>query len=232
MIVIHPEHVKQETDLHRLFEGVEKCCIGAQHVAIPTADLLMGQVVVVLEFIRFLFSTIVTLVLLIALGVMGTAAFGRRCPPPSAPLHTRDGIRFVLTTGHLKAGVGIVPFFSLPTIGFSSGTTQAAVFLYESLAPLAFAHSVRSQACRSSSPIMTGGPHDTPHDKPDPRRYRRIRESQYRSSMGCKPRVPHRGTRDPYYSLERPPTSFMDGCGDPAVHPNTDMEELANTTLH
>jgi hypothetical protein len=49
MIAIHPEHVKQEADFHRLFERVAKGCIGAQHVAVPAADLLVGQVAVVLE---------------------------------------------------------------------------------------------------------------------------------------------------------------------------------------
>jgi len=139
----------------------------------------------ILKFIRFLFSTNVALVLLIAVGVMGAAAFGlhddegnllvpliavqllwiniiadgppalalgmdrnpgmmaQRPRPPSAPLLTRDGVRFVLTTGLLKAGVGIVLFFSLPVLGFSGGTTQTAVFLYESLAQLAFVYPAR-----------------------------------------------------------------------------------------
>ena len=139
----------------------------------------------ILKFIRFLFSTNVALVLLIAIGVMGAAAFGlkddagnllvpliavqllwiniiadgppalalgmdrnpgmlaQRPRPPSAPLLTREGIRFILTTGLLKAGVGIVLFFSLPALGFSGGTTQTAVFLYESLAQLAFVYPAR-----------------------------------------------------------------------------------------
>jgi hypothetical protein len=49
MIVILPEHVKQETDFHRLFKGVAKGCIGSQHVAVPTADLFVGQVSVIFE---------------------------------------------------------------------------------------------------------------------------------------------------------------------------------------
>jgi len=139
----------------------------------------------ILKFIRFLFSTNVALVLLIAIGVMGAAALGLQDddgnllvpliavqllwiniiadgPPalalgmdrnpgmlaqrprrPSAPLLTRSGIRFILTTGFLKAGVGIVLFFSLPALGFSGGTTQTAVFLYESLAQLAFVYPAR-----------------------------------------------------------------------------------------
>ena len=150
----------------------------------------------ILKFIRFLFSTNVALVLLIAVGVLGAAAFGlhddhgnllvpliavqllwiniiadgppalalgmdrnpgmmaQRPRPPSAPLLTRDGVRFVLTTGLLKAGVGIVLFFSLPALGFSGGTTQTAVFLYESLAQLAFVYPAR-RITRTSLPNKT-----------------------------------------------------------------------------
>jgi Ca2+-transporting ATPase len=150
----------------------------------------------ILKFIRFLFSTNVALVLLIAVGVMGAAVFGlhddegnllvpliavqllwiniiadgppalalgmdrnpgtmaQRPRPPSAPLLTRDGVRFVLTTGLLKAGVGILLFFSLPALGFSGGTTQTAVFLYESLAQLAFVYPAR-RITRASLPNKT-----------------------------------------------------------------------------
>ena len=150
----------------------------------------------ILKFIRFLFSTNVALVLLIAVGVMGAAAFGLRDdaghllvpliavqllwiniiadgPPalalgmdrnpgmmaqrprrPSAPLLTRDGVRFVLTAGLLKGGVGILLFFSLPALGFSGGTTQTAVFLYESLAQLAFVYPAR-RITRTSLPNKT-----------------------------------------------------------------------------
>jgi Ca2+-transporting ATPase len=150
----------------------------------------------ILKFIRFLFSTNVALVLLIAVGVMGAAAFGLRDdaghllvpliavqllwiniiadgPPalalgmdrnpgmmaqrprrPSAPLLTRDGVRFVLTAGLLKGGVGILLFFSLPVLGFSGGMTQTAVFLYESLAQLAFVYPAR-RITRTSLPNKT-----------------------------------------------------------------------------
>ncbi|MEA3503482.1 MAG: HAD-IC family P-type ATPase [Actinomycetota bacterium] len=139
----------------------------------------------ILKFIRFLFSTNVALVLLIAIGVTGAAAFNLRDDfgnllvpllavqllwiniiadgppalalgidrnpgmmalrprPPSAPLLTRAGIRFILTTGILKAAMGVLLFFSLPALAFSGSTTQTAVFLYESLAQLAFVYPAR-----------------------------------------------------------------------------------------
>ncbi len=139
----------------------------------------------ILKFIRFLFSTNVALVLLIAIGVMGAAALGlqddagnllvpllavqllwiniiadgppalalgmdrnpgmmsQRPRSPSAPLLTRTGIRFILSTGMLKAGMGLAVFFSLPALSFSGSTTQTAVFLYESLAQLAFVYPAR-----------------------------------------------------------------------------------------
>ncbi len=139
----------------------------------------------ILKFIRFLFSTNVALVLLIAIGVTGAALFNlrddfgnllvpllavqllwiniiadgppalalgmdrnpgmmsQRPRPPSAPLLTRTGVRFILTTGTLKAGMGVLLFFSLPALAFSGSTTQTAVFLYESLAQLAFVYPAR-----------------------------------------------------------------------------------------
>ena len=145
----------------------------------------------ILKFIRFLFSTNVALVLLIAIGVTGAAVLNLRDdfgnllvpllavqllwiniiadgPPalalgmdrnpgmmsqhprsPSAPLLTRTGVRFILTTGALKAAMGVLLFFSLPALAFSGSTTQTAVFLYESLAQLAFVYPARRITSRS-----------------------------------------------------------------------------------
>ena len=145
----------------------------------------------IVKFIRFLFSTNVALVLLIAFGVAGAAAlnlrddFGnllvpllavqllwiniiadgppalalgidrnpgmmaQRPRPPSAALLTRGGIRFILTTGLLKAAMGLLLFFSLPALAFSGSTTQTAVFLYESLAQLAFVYPARRITSKS-----------------------------------------------------------------------------------
>ena len=139
----------------------------------------------ILKFIRFLFSTNVALVLLIAIGVTGAALFDLRDeagnllvpllavqllwiniiadgPPalalgldrnpgmmtqrprsPSAPLLTRAGIRFILTTGILKAAAGLALFFALPNFGYAAAATMTAIFLYESLAQLAFAYPAR-----------------------------------------------------------------------------------------
>ncbi len=144
----------------------------------------------ILKFIRFLFSTNVALVLLIAIGVTGAALFNlrdeggnllvpliavqllwiniiadgppalalgmdrnagmmtQRPRPPSAPLLTRAGIRFILTTGFLKAGIGLLLFFTFPALAYAGAATQTAVFLYESLAQLAFVYPARRIAAK------------------------------------------------------------------------------------
>ena len=139
----------------------------------------------ILKFIRFLFSTNVALVLLIAVGVAGAAIFdlrddsgglllpliavqllwiniiadgppalalgidrnpgmmAQRPRPPSSPLLSRPDIRFILWAGLLKGGVGIILFFLLPALGYSGSGTQTALFLFESLAQLAFVYPSR-----------------------------------------------------------------------------------------
>jgi len=139
----------------------------------------------ILKFIRFLFSTNVALVLLIAIGVAGAALLGLHDadgqllvplvavqllwiniiadgPPalalgidrnpgmmlqkprlPSSPLLSRIDLRFILTTGILKAGIGIFLFFLLPWLGYSGRCTQTSLFLFESLAQLAFVYPAR-----------------------------------------------------------------------------------------
>lgn len=44
---------------------------------------------------------------------------------------------------HVDAGMGLVVSFSLPALAFSGSTTQTAVFVYESLAQLAFVSPAR-----------------------------------------------------------------------------------------
>ena len=137
------------------------------------------------KFLRFLFSTNVALVILIAVGVVGAAisdlrddvgdllvpltaaqllwinviadgppalalgldrnpgVMNRRPRPPSAPLLTRPGIRFILITGVLKAALGLALFFVLPRLDYTGTETRTAVFLYESLAQLAFVYPAR-----------------------------------------------------------------------------------------
>jgi Ca2+-transporting ATPase len=139
----------------------------------------------ILKFIRFLFSTNVALVLLIAFGVAGAALFEMRNeeghllvpliavqllwiniiadgPPalalgvdrnpgmmlqkpraPSAPLLSRVDLQFIMFAGVLKGGIGIFLFFLLPVLGYSGSSTQTALFLFESLAQLAFVYPSR-----------------------------------------------------------------------------------------
>ena len=73
----------------------------------------------------------------------------KRPRPPSAPLLSRTGVRFILTTGILKAVMGLMVFFTLPALAFAGSTTQTAVFLYESLAQLAFVYPARRLTSKS-----------------------------------------------------------------------------------
>ena len=137
------------------------------------------------KFLRFLFSTNVALVILVAVGVIGAAvtdlrnsagdllvpltaaqllwinviadgppalALGvdrnpgvmqRQPRPPSAPLLTPAGLRFIFVSGGIKAVLGLALFFGLPEIGYSGTEAVTAVFLYESLAQLAFVYPAR-----------------------------------------------------------------------------------------
>jgi len=142
------------------------------------------------KFLRFLFSTNVALVILVAVGVVGAAAADLRNaagdllvpltaaqllwinviadgppalalgvdrnagvmqrPPraPSAPLLTRAGLRFIFVSGGVKAVLGLGLFFGLPELGYSGTEAVTAVFLYESLAQLAFVYPARRIATK------------------------------------------------------------------------------------
>ena len=67
----------------------------------------------------------------------------RRPRPPSAPLLDRTGLRFIFITGGLKAALGLGLFFGLPALDYDGTETRTAVFLYESLAQLAFVYPAR-----------------------------------------------------------------------------------------
>jgi len=151
----------------------------------------------ILKFIRFLFSTNVALVLLIAFGVAGAALFDLRDegghllvpliavqllwiniiadgPPalalgvdrnpgmmsqrprsPSSPLLSRIDVNFILFAGLLKGGIGVFLFFLLPVMGYSGSSTQTSLFLFESLAQLAFVYpSRRIMASTTSNHIL------------------------------------------------------------------------------
>ncbi len=137
------------------------------------------------KFLRFLFSTNVALVILVAVGVVGAAigdlrdaagdllvpltaaqllwinviadgppalALGvdrnpgvmeRKPRSSNAPLLTRAGLRFILVSGILKAALGLGLFFGLPELGYTGTEAVTAVFLYESLAQLAFVYPAR-----------------------------------------------------------------------------------------
>jgi Ca2+-transporting ATPase len=145
------------------------------------------------KFLRFLFSTNVALVLLVAIGVVGAAvadlrdstgallvpltaaqllwinviadgppalALGldrnpgvmkRRPRAPDEPLLTRPGIRFILVSGVLKATLGLGLFFLLPELDYSGEETRTVVFLYESLAQLAFVYPARRITTRPAT---------------------------------------------------------------------------------
>jgi Ca2+-transporting ATPase len=142
------------------------------------------------KFIHFLFSTNVSLVLLVSLGALGSAVLGLRDaggtllvpltavqllwiniisngPPalavgldrtpgvmsrgprrPDSALLGRRALRFVLVTGSAKAAVGLSMLLVLPLLGYTTGATRTAVFLFESIAQLAYVYPSRQLELR------------------------------------------------------------------------------------
>jgi len=68
-----------------------------------------------------------------------------RQPPrdPQAPLLDATSVRFILFVGSIKAMIGCALLLFFPKLGFSIGVTRTAVFLFESVAPLAFTYPTR-----------------------------------------------------------------------------------------
>ncbi len=80
----------------------------------------------------------------LALGIdRNPGMMSQRPRSPSSPLLSRVDIRFILVAGLLKGGIGIFLFFLLPLLGYSGICTQTALFLFESLAQLAFVYPSR-----------------------------------------------------------------------------------------
>ena len=137
-------------------------------------------------FIRFMFSTNVALVVLVATGAIGAATLDLRDPggallvpltavqllwvniigdgppalavgldrapdvmrqrprPRDAALFEGPEIRFVLVTGAVKAAAGLGLLVALPVLGVATLATRTAVFIYETLAQLAFVYPSRA----------------------------------------------------------------------------------------
>ena len=135
--------------------------------------------------IHFLFSTNVSLVLLVSIGAIGSALLGLRDAegallvpltavqllwiniisngPPAlavgldrtpgvmargprandASLLGRRALHFVLVTGSAKAAVGLTLLMVLPLLGHSAEATRTAVFLFETIAQLAYVYPSR-----------------------------------------------------------------------------------------
>jgi Ca2+-transporting ATPase len=63
--------------------------------------------------------------------------------PPSAPLFDGPSLRFVVSTGLLKAAAGVALLVVLPLFGYAVLAVRTVVFLYESVAQLVFAYPAR-----------------------------------------------------------------------------------------
>src|SRR3990172_1628122 len=142
------------------------------------------------KFIHFLFSTNVSLVLLVAIGAIGSAVLdlrdaegmllvpltavqvlwiniisngppalavgldrtpgvmGRGPRPRESALLGRRALRFVLVTGSARAAVGLAMLGGLPLLGYSTAATRTAVFLFESIAQLAYVYPSRQLELR------------------------------------------------------------------------------------
>jgi P-type Ca2+ transporter type 2C len=80
----------------------------------------------------------------LALGLDRNPGVMNRLPRhPTAPLLTPAGLRFIFVTGVLKAALGLGLFFGLPALDYTGTEARSAVFLYESLAQLAFVYPAR-----------------------------------------------------------------------------------------
>jgi len=80
----------------------------------------------------------------LAVGLDRTPGLMERPPrPPDSPLLDRLSLRFILATGVAKAGLGVALLAALPLVGVSTIATRSAVFLYETLAQLAFVYPSR-----------------------------------------------------------------------------------------
>ncbi len=85
----------------------------------------------------------------LAVGLDRTPGVMKRPPRRrDAALFDAPAIRFVLVTGGVKAAVGIVMLVALPVLGLTSIATRTAVFLYETLAQLAFVYPSRALSFR------------------------------------------------------------------------------------
>jgi Ca2+-transporting ATPase len=140
--------------------------------------------------IHFLFSTNVSLVLLVSIGAIGSALLGLRDaegallvpltavqllwiniisngPPALAvgldrtpgvmsrgprasdsALLSRHALHFVLVTGSAKAALGLTLLMTLPVLGYSAEATRTAVFLFETIAQLAYVYPSRQLELR------------------------------------------------------------------------------------
>jgi Ca2+-transporting ATPase len=63
--------------------------------------------------------------------------------PPESPLLDAPSVRFVLSTGALKALSGTLLLVTLPLYGYGVAAVRSAVFLFESTAQLVFAYPAR-----------------------------------------------------------------------------------------
>ena len=62
---------------------------------------------------------------------------------PQAPLLDREALRFILTTGCIKAALGGALLVAMPLIGFTLRQTQTAIFLHATIGQLFYAYPAR-----------------------------------------------------------------------------------------
>jgi len=75
--------------------------------------------------------------------------------PPSAPLLDGPSLRFVFSTGLMKAAAGVALLVALPFWGYGVHAVRTVVFLYESVAQLVFAYPARRVGRRPTrNPVL------------------------------------------------------------------------------
>jgi P-type Ca2+ transporter type 2C len=80
----------------------------------------------------------------LALGLDQDPSVMRQRPrDPQSPLLDRESLRFILTTGCVKAGIGGALLMAMPHIGFTLLETRTAIFLHATIGQLLYAYPAR-----------------------------------------------------------------------------------------
>ncbi len=78
---------------------------------------------------------------------------------PQLPLLDRESLRFILTTGCIKAAIGGALLLAMPLVGFSLLQTRTAIFLHATIGQLFYAYPSRRSLISGAPPQFNGALH-------------------------------------------------------------------------